>query len=247
MGAKTSGNIATFVEDDQMILKTWSDYFQKFKLDTFKMNSGAVVDGRVFASQFMALQIEGENKERKVQIHVRDPGDQTFTQVASIDNYVVSMDAIYDYSQTRYSFYGIQTSPAGATLEEVQIPSRDKAQQKSSTKIETSCTDLKLKVGQSVVVVSCRTSNELFIYRRTGPAGIKLIYQVKDDNNNRFKAGADTIEIIGSAGPFVDQAYIFVGKDNNADIQFYVVLIDELATDNQELILVHQDFKKKNL
>ena len=114
------------------------------------------------------------------------------------------MDAIYDYPQTRYSFYGIQTSPVGATLEEVQIPNRDKAQQKSSTKIETSCTDLKLKVGQSIVVVSCRTSNELFIYRRTGPAGIKLIYQVKDDNNSKFTAGADTIEIIGSAGPFVD-------------------------------------------
>jgi len=144
------------------------------------MNSGAVVDGRVFASQYMALQIE-EKKERKVQIHIRDPGDQTFTQVASIDNYVVSMDAIYDYAQTRYSFYGIQTSSAGTFLAEVEIPNREKAQQKSSTKIETSCTDLKLKVGQSVVVVSCRTSKELFIYRRTGPAGIKLIYEVKPD------------------------------------------------------------------
>jgi len=54
-----------------------------------------------------------------VQIHIRDPGDQTFTQVASIDNYVISMDAIYDYTQTRYSFYGIQTSVEGTILAEI--------------------------------------------------------------------------------------------------------------------------------
>ena len=94
------------------------------------MNSGAVVDGKVFTAQYMALQIE-EEKERKVQIHVRDTGDQTFTQVASIDNYVVSMDALYDYTQLRYAFYGIQTSEKGTFLAEVQIPNRDKIQQKS--------------------------------------------------------------------------------------------------------------------
>jgi len=93
--------------------------------------------------------------------------------------------------------------------------------------------------------VSCRTNKELFIFRRTGPAGIKLIYQVKADATT-YETGGDTIEIISTSGPYVDQSYIFVGKNNNADIQFYEVLIDELASE-QELIFVHKDFKKKNL
>jgi hypothetical protein len=42
------------------------------------MNSGEVVDGVVFTAQYMALLIESD-KERKVQIHLRDPGDQSFT------------------------------------------------------------------------------------------------------------------------------------------------------------------------
>lgn len=44
---------------------------------------------------------------------------------------------------------------------------------------------------------------------------------------------------MGTTGPFVDQSYIFIGKNNNADIQFYEVLIDELAGSAQELVFVH--------
>jgi hypothetical protein len=50
LGARTSGNVITFAEGKQLTLKTWSDYYQKFKLDTFKMNSGSVVDGVIFSA-----------------------------------------------------------------------------------------------------------------------------------------------------------------------------------------------------
>ena len=90
-----------------------------------------------------------------------------------------------------------------------------------------------------MLVVTCRTSNEVFIYRRTGPAGIKLLYTVGDTSKGGYEAGADTIEIIAASGPFVDQSFIFIGKNNNADIQFYEVLIDELAAEAQELVFVH--------
>lgn len=157
------------------------------------------------------------------------------------------MDAVYDFTQLRYCFYGIQTSGAGTFLAEVQIPNKDKVQQQSQVKLETDCTDLKVKAGQVVLVVVCRTNNEVFIFRRTGPAGLKQIYQVKDSNKNRYPAGGDSLEIIGTSGPFIDQAYIFIGKNNNANIEFYEVLIDELASGPQELVFIHQDFMKKNL
>jgi len=86
------------------------------------------------------------------------------------------MDAIYDYTQLRYCFYGIQTSDKGTFLAEVQIPNKDKVQQQSQVQLETECTDLKVKAGQFVLVVACRTNNEVFIFRRTGPAGLKQIY-----------------------------------------------------------------------
>ena len=147
----------------------------------------------------------------------------------------------------RYCFYGIQSSEKGTFLAEVQIPNKDKIQQETQTKLDTECTDLKVKAGQFVLVVVCRTNNEVFIFRRTGPTGIKLIYQVKDSTKSRYAAGADTIEIVATSGAFIDQAYIFVGKNNNADIRFYEVLIDELASGTQELVFVHEDFKSKNL